>query len=87
MVTDELKLEAQQTLDELLNEQLVPFKLYAGEVIPESSGGYTIRFHDSRIRSVTFTMGAGQSFKEAVRAATLDQVTRMSGPLRMKKAE
>ena len=87
MATDALRLEAQHALEELMEEHEIPFKLHAGEVISEDSGQYTIRFHDSRIHSVTFTMEAGQSFKEAVRIATLGRVERMTGPLRRKKAE
>ena len=87
MVTDALKLEAQQALDELLKEQLIPFKLRAGEVVSEGSGSYTVRFYDSRISSVTITWEAGQSFKDIVRAATLKRVAVMSGPLHLKKAE
>ncbi|MBC7932650.1 MAG: hypothetical protein H7Z38_18980 [Rubrivivax sp.] len=85
MAIDALKLEAQQVLDELMKEQLIPFKLYAGEVVSEGVGKYTIRFHDSRIRSVTVTLEAGQCFKDSVRTATLARVARMSGPLSNKK--
>ena len=87
MATDALRLEAQQVLDDLMKEGLLPFKLRAGEMVSEGSGKYTILFHDSRIRSTTFTMEAGQSFKEAIRAATLARAERMSGPLSRKKAE
>jgi hypothetical protein len=87
MATDELRMEVQQVLDDLMKEGLLPFKLTAGEVISEGSGKYTIRFHDSRMRSTTFTMEAGQSFKQAVRAATLVRAEQISGPLGKKKTE
>jgi hypothetical protein len=85
MATEDIKLEAQQVLDDLLKERLLPFKLTAEKVISEASSKYTIRFYDSRIHSITFTMEAGKSFKDLVRAATLEQVERMSGGLNRKK--
>lgn len=83
MPTDPLKLEAQAALDELRQKGQLPFKLEARELASEDSQ-YTIRFHDSRLRSVTVKCEAGQSFKEVVRAAVLDRVSRLGGPFKKK---
>ena len=85
MALDPLKLEAQQTLDELWEEKLVPFKLTVGKIVAEDSSQYTLHFFDSRLRSVSVPWQAGQSFKDQVRAAVKERVGRMSGPLGKKK--
>ena len=85
MTTDSLKLEAQAVLDELLREQELPFKLEAQKVVAAGEGRYTIRFFDSRLHSITVSWEAGESFKEVVRAAVLDRVSRLSGPLHLKQ--
>lgn len=85
MTTDPLIVEAQAALDELMRENQLPFKLEARNLVSEGSSQYTIRFHDSRLHSITVTWEAGQSFKEKVRAEILDRVSRMSGPLNRKK--
>lgn len=85
MTLDELKVAAQQALDELMQEQLLPFKLTAREVVADGAAEYTVRFYDSRIRSVTVTLVAEQSFKDLIRAATLARVRKMSGPLHKPK--
>ena len=85
MTTDPLRLEAQSALDELMREDQLPFKLQAREIVSESSAQYTIRFYDSRLHSITVTWEEGQSFKEVVRAAVLDRVSRLSGPLHKKQ--
>ncbi len=72
--------EAQQVLDELWSEKLIPFALSVGK-ITRSSSEYTIHFHDSRIHSASVPIIEGHSFKEMVRSAVLDRVARMSGPL------
>lgn len=84
MTTDSLMLEAQAALDELMQEGELPFSLEARELITKDSE-HTIRFHDSRLHSITVTWEAGQSFKDVVRAAVLDRVSRLSGPLHKKK--
>ena len=73
--------EAQQAVDELLSERLLPFKLRAESVESEDSAEYTIRFFDSRLHSVTVLWQMGQSFKGLVRAAILDRVSRFRAPL------
>ena len=85
MALDPLKLEAQQALNELWKEQLVPFKLTVGKIVADDSSGYTLHFFDSRLRSVSVPWQAGQSFKDQVRAAVKERVARLSGPLGKKK--
>ena len=80
--TDNLQLSAQQTLDELFAESLIPFKLSAWAIESLGSEEYIVRFHDSRLCSVDVSWHQGQSFKELVRVAVLDRVSRISGPLR-----
>jgi hypothetical protein len=85
MATEQLKLEAQAALDELMREGQLPFELEAREVISEVPSQYTIRFFDSRLHSISVTWETGQSFKEVVRAAVMDRVSRLSGPLNKRK--
>lgn len=77
------KAEAQQAIDELLSEHLIPFKLRAGKVASEGSAQYTVWFFDSRLHSVTVPWKAGQSFRGKVRAAVLDRVSRFSDARRV----
>lgn len=79
MTPETLKPEAQAALDELMRERQLPFRLEAREMIPEEGSRYTIRFHDSRLHSVTVTCAEGQPFKEVVRAAVLERVSRLDG--------
>ena len=79
MTPDTLKQEAQAVLDELMREGELPFLLEAREIIPEEGSQYTIRFHDSRMRSVTVRWEEGEPFKEVFRAGVLDRVSNLSG--------
>lgn len=79
-----LEEEAQQVLNELLNEEAVPFPLHVGK-IAKGSGAYTIHFYDSRIRTAKVNLTPGLSFRDMVRASVLDRVSRMSGPLARSK--
>jgi hypothetical protein len=76
----------QQVLDELLSEKLIPFALTAYGVNTNGRGEYIVPFNDSRIHSCRFSWKEGEDFKEAVRAAVLERVNRMSGPLHTKSA-
>ena len=75
-----LEAEAQQVLDELWNEKLIPFSLSVGK-ITKAASEYTIHFYDSRIRTAPVPLTEGKSFREMVRVAVLDRVDKMSGPL------
>jgi hypothetical protein len=72
--------EAQQVLDELWSEELLPFSLTA-EKVSRDLDEFTIHFFDSRIRSVDVPHLADEPFKTSVRTAVLARVARMSGPL------
>lgn len=74
------QLEAQQVLDELWSQELLPFQLTA-EKISKEPDEYTIHFFDSRMRSVCVPRAIDSPFKSLVRTAVLDRVARMSGPL------
>ena len=76
-----IRLKVQETLDELLIQRLIPFSLTAQRVKRDGPGEYEIPFYDSRLHSIRFCLRIGYSFKEVVRAAVLDGVRRMSGPL------
>jgi hypothetical protein len=85
-VLDEQKAEAQQALDELFTEGLLPFELSAQVIEAIGSEEYIVRFHDSRLRTVDISCRSDQSFKDVFRAAVLARVKRLSGPLRKKTA-
>ena len=76
-----LEVEAQQVLDELLTEKLIPFPLNVGK-ITKGSAEYTIHFYDSRIHSARVSLTRGHSFRALVRSAVLARVQKMSGPLK-----
>ena len=76
-----LEAEAQQVLDELWSEKLLPFKLRVGK-ISKAVDEYTLHFYDSRIRTARVPITADQPFKELVRNTVLERVEKMSGPLR-----
>jgi len=76
-----LESEAQQVLEQLWAEKLIPFELNVGK-ITKHSGHYTIHFHDSRMYTADVSLNEGQSWAEMVRVAVLDRVAKLSGPLR-----
>jgi len=79
---EDMKLGAQETLDELFTQHLIPFELSARVVDSIGLEEYIVRFHDSRLRSVDVSWREGQSFKEVVRRAVLERVSRLSGPFK-----
>jgi hypothetical protein len=81
MLDSDLQAEVQPILDELLSEGMLPFPLIAYGLQANGRGEYMVSFHDSRIRSCRFSWKEGESFKEVCRAAIIDRVHRMSGPL------
>jgi len=76
-----LEAEAQQVLDELLCETLIPFALRVGK-ITKAIDAYTIHFYDSRIHTARISLTKGHSFRDLVRQAVLSRVARISGPLK-----
>jgi hypothetical protein len=76
-----LESEAQQVLEQLWAEKLLPFELNVGK-ITKHSGHYTVHFHDSRMYTADVSLNEGQSWAEMVRVAVLDRVANLSGPLR-----
>ena len=73
--------EAQQVLDELWREKLIPFALNVGKITKDVDE-YTIHFYDSRIRTASVPITEGHSFQDLVRSAVLARVAKMSGPLK-----
>lgn len=76
-----IEAEAQEVLDELWSEKLIPFELNIGK-ITKGIGEYTILFYDSRIHSANVPLTKGLSFRDMVRSAVLARVDHMSGPLK-----
>lgn len=76
-----IEAEAQEVLDELWSEKLIPFELNIGK-ITKGIGEYTILFYDSRIHSAKVPLTKGLSFRDMVRSAVLARVDHMSGPLK-----
>jgi hypothetical protein len=77
-----IKLEAQQTLDELFANSLIPFKLTARVVESIGMEEYIVRFHESRLYSVDVSWQPSQIFKAVFRVAILDRFARLrSSPL------
>lgn len=72
-----MKLGAQQTLDELFAESLIPFKLFARVVESIGEEEYIVRFHDSRLYSVDVSWQRDQPFSTVFRNAILDRVARL----------
>jgi len=87
MLKNAQQVEAQQVLNELFREHLLPFELSAAKVDPLSHDEYIVRFHDSRLRSVDISWCQGECFKDVFRAAVLERVKRLSGPLQRKAAQ
>ena len=77
------KLNVQKVLDELWNEQLIPFVLTVGKITKDDNE-YTLHFHDSRMHTAHGIITESQPFRDLVRAAVLDRVARMSGPLHLR---
>jgi hypothetical protein len=75
-----LEATAQQVLDELWSEKLIPFKLTVGK-ISKASTEYIIHFYDSRISTARVPLIRTNSFRDMFRKAVLDRVGKMSGPL------
>jgi hypothetical protein len=71
----------QEVLNQLWEKQELPFKLRLGSLLNQGQSNYRVHFYDSRMRSVEFSCQPGESFQEVFRAAVLERVSRLSGPL------
>lgn len=80
MTIEDLRSEAQSALDNLWVEKLLPFELEARQIEYLNHGEYIIRFHDSRLRSVTIFWTDGCSVGDLVRVAVVAGVKRMDVP-------
>ena len=76
-----IETEAQQVLDELWSEKLIPFSLSVGKITKDLEA-YTLHFYDSRIRTVGVPLSERALFRETLRSAVLTRVTQLSGPLK-----
>ena len=74
---EDLKSQAQEVLDELYREKLLPFKLIAHRVDGIGLEEYIVRFHDSRLSTVDVSWQEEQSFKDVFRAAFLERMKRL----------
>jgi hypothetical protein len=83
---DDRKAQAQQSVDELFSEQLLPFKLSASRVAYIGVEEYIVYFDDRRLPAVDVSWCEGESFRDIVRAAVLEKLHRGSGPLVMEAA-
>jgi hypothetical protein len=81
MLKESHRTEAQQALDELFNERLLPFKLTAHAVEAIGLQEYIIRSRDSRLSAVFVSWYEGLSFKDVCRTAVLERMKTFSGPL------
>lgn len=79
-----MRVGAQQSLDELFAERLIPFALSAQVVESLGLEEYIVRFHDARLRAVDVSCPDGRSFNEMVKAAVLDRVSRLGYPKQRK---
>lgn len=76
-----IRSKVQVTLDALISENLIPFKLTAHTISADGVGKYVVPFYDSRIHSFSFSWpDETLSFNEVIRAAVLDRVKAMDGP-------
>jgi hypothetical protein len=73
-----LEAEAQTVIEELWDENLIPFALKVGK-ITRAQDGYTLHFYDSRIHTALVPLTKGYSFRDRVRSAVLSRVEDMSG--------
>jgi hypothetical protein len=76
--------EAQQVLDELWTQKLIPFALRVGK-ITKGTEEHTIHFYDSRMRTACVPLTPNESYSDAVRSAVLARANELSGPLRQPK--
>jgi hypothetical protein len=81
---ESMRVGAQQSLDELFAERLIPFPLSARVVESLGLEEYIVRFHDAPLHAVDVSCPDGRSFNEMVKAAVLDRVSRLGYPKQRK---
>ena len=81
---EELEAEAQQVLEDLFSEGLIPFALFAGKVECIALDEYIIRFYDRRLHSVDVSWRQDESFRDVFRVTVLQRVGRITRPLSRK---
>lgn len=67
--------EAQQALDDLFREDLLPFQLTAHKVTEENRGQIRIHFYDSRLHSIILELQKPVSIKRQLREAVFLRLT------------
>lgn len=67
--------EAQQALDDLFKEDLLPFQLTAHKVTEENLGEIRIHFYDSRLHSIILELQKPGSIKRQLREAVFLRLT------------
>jgi len=78
-----MRLEAQQTLEELYVDGLLPFRLSAHMVESLGMEEYIVRFYDSRLNSLDLSVRRDQIFRGVFRAAILNRVARLGTHFQM----
>jgi hypothetical protein len=63
--------KAQEALDDLFEDHLIPFKLIAHKVTDEGSHEYRIHFYDSRLHSIIVNSEKTMPINQQVSAAVL----------------
>jgi hypothetical protein len=81
--TNSMKMEAQQTLDELYMEGLLPFRLSAHKVEFLGMNEYIVRFYDSRLNSLDLSLRRDEVFRAVFRATLLSRVARLDTHFQM----
>jgi hypothetical protein len=74
---EDQKVEAQQVLDELFREGLLPFELCARQLVLTGTRDCQVLFHDSRLHSVKVSYLKPQRFRNVFRAAVLEKVEKI----------
>lgn len=65
------KADAQQVVNYLFADHLIPFQLSAHKVTDEGSCEYRIHFYDSRLHSIIINSGVTTPIKQQVKSAVL----------------
>jgi hypothetical protein len=77
-MSEVLRAEAQQVLEDLFSEGLIPFALSAGKVECIASDEYIVRFYDHRLHSVDISWRQDECFRDVFRLIVLQRIGRMT---------